>query len=218
MTSINRVKIKTPPAVEPVTLAELKTHLRITSTAEDTYLESLIKMSRQTLEDYLGRKFITQTLQLFLDDPTYRDLSHGGWWDGVQDGSQSWFHRRVIELPYLPLQEVVDVYYYPEDDTQTVYDSNNYRVDSVDHDLEGRVVLKDGSVWPTNLRNMNSLEVEYIVGYGDLADDVPPAIRRGILALAAYLYENRGDCSKEANAIANCGVAVTIDQYRVVTI
>ena len=55
------------PAVEPVTLAEAKAHLRVDGTAEDTLIASLIITSRLHLEAAPGLALITQSWSWFLD-------------------------------------------------------------------------------------------------------------------------------------------------------
>lgn len=49
------------PAVEPVTVAEVKEQLRIDGDEEDTLLETMITTARQLAEEETGRAFITQT-------------------------------------------------------------------------------------------------------------------------------------------------------------
>ena len=56
------------PAVEPVSLAEAKAHLRVTSTSEDLLIASLITAARVHLEVMLSCAFITQSWSWFLDD------------------------------------------------------------------------------------------------------------------------------------------------------
>lgn len=58
----------TQPASEPVTLALAKAHLRIDHTAEDDLITSWIKAAREAAEKYTGRRFITQSLRMRLND------------------------------------------------------------------------------------------------------------------------------------------------------
>lgn len=46
-------------------------------------------------------------------------------------------------------------------------------------------------VWPAPRRPVGSFRVDYEVGYGDIPDAVPQALRQGIRMLVAHWYENR---------------------------
>lgn len=62
------LKLITPPAIEPVSLPDIKQHLRIDSDLEDAVLSGFITAAREYCESYQNRVFITQTWDLFLDD------------------------------------------------------------------------------------------------------------------------------------------------------
>ena len=53
---------------EPVTTAEAKTHLRVTSATDDVYIATLVKACRQKAESELQRSLITQTWEKTLDE------------------------------------------------------------------------------------------------------------------------------------------------------
>ena len=89
--------LKTPPAIEPVTLEELKDHLRVDSVDEDALLTGLLAAAREWCEGFQNRAYITQTLQLWLDE---------------------WPAGNAIVLPRPPLQSVASVKYYGTDDTE----------------------------------------------------------------------------------------------------
>ena len=73
------------PTIEPVTLEELKLHLRIDLDVldEDEYLEGLIKAAREHAEDITRRAILSQT------------------WDYMLDG---WPKKNFIKLPFGNLQ------------------------------------------------------------------------------------------------------------------
>ena len=53
------LKIKTPPVVEPITLAEAKSYLRITNSNDDAFITALISGVRRRCEEYTQRSLIT---------------------------------------------------------------------------------------------------------------------------------------------------------------
>lgn len=61
------LRLVTPPAMEPVTLEEVKLHLRVDVTEEDSLISALITAARQKAEEYTKRAFITQSWELALD-------------------------------------------------------------------------------------------------------------------------------------------------------
>ena len=56
-----------PPQAEPLTLAEVKAHLRLDSGEEDLLLAALIRTAREHLERTTGLCLLSQTWRLYLD-------------------------------------------------------------------------------------------------------------------------------------------------------
>lgn len=166
---MSALQLVTPPASEPVALSTVKQHLRVEHDADDALIADLITGVRQLAELYTGRAFISQTFRLWRDD-------------GPDE---------ALVLPRPPLLSVTAVRVYDENDGTTTVPSSQYFTDTVSQ--PGRLVLRAGAVWPTPLRRANGLEVEYVAGYGPSAGHVPVALRQGMLAHLAYLYEHRGE-------------------------
>lgn len=164
---MNTLIIATPPALEPVDLVEAKAHLRVDGTQDDALITSLIAGARQVAESLLGRAFITQTLRLLCDEAPMRTLS----------------------LPRAPLQAITHIKVYDDADNATTLAPGLYMADLAG----GRIALRNNAVWPSISRAMNGFEVQYVAGYGAAASDVPLALRRGLLAHVAHLYNHRGD-------------------------
>lgn len=165
-----RLKLVTPPASEPLDLqSEIKPHLRVDISDDDTYISGLLIAAREYVEEAARRALVTQTWRLSLDD----------WPDGDE-----------IELPLPPLQSVTSIVYYDEAGDDTTWSTDEYDVDT---DSEpGRVVLKDNYTWPgVTLRSMNPIQITFVAGYGDNASDVPQKWKQAILLLIGHWYENR---------------------------
>ena len=167
----------TAPKVEPVTLAEVKSHLRLTTTAaeaaayttEDDLLDRLITVSRTQAEQETGRKFITQTLTMYLN---------------------GWPSERYIRIPYPPLQSAVVTYRLSDDDD---YDETLTTADVDIVSEPGRIILQPNESWPSGaLYTDKPIKIVFICGYG-VAVAVPENIKSAILLKLSDLYENRGE-------------------------
>lgn len=173
-----KTAIKTAPTTEPVTLSEVKAHLRLAVSAaeasaysaEDDWFTRSIAAARRMAEQELGRALITQTWYAYYD---------------------KWPAGRFIELPYPPLASVTNVKYRLEDDTGYDNTFSDVIIDSVVE--PGRIVLEANEYWPTEaLYPVNPIQVEFICGYG-AASAVPSGIRSAILLQLSDLHEERGD-------------------------
>lgn len=209
-------RIKTAPLVEPVSAAELRGHLRLDDTSEDTYLGTLISEARQFIEDMSGLALIDQTWTLTLD--TWPHAERNKWWDGVEQGhiSQLQGQALAVALPRYPLSSISSVKVYDEESNETtVTVATSFDVDT--DSMPGRLALQSGATWPAALRPTNAIKIEYVAGFGTAATNVPAALKRAVRILAAYMYEHRGDCDN-GNAMVDSGAQALVDSYRVVRV
>ncbi len=162
------LKSVTPPATEPVSLTETKTHLRVDITDDDNYIIALITAARINIQHWARRSLMTQTWRYSLD---------------------AWPDNNTINLPRPPLQSVSSIIYH-SNDSSTTRPATNYQVDT---DSEpGRVAPTNGSGWPGgSLRSLNPIQITFTAGYGDAATDVPAIYRQAMLLLIGHWYENR---------------------------
>lgn len=188
MTSFSLV---TPPAAEPVLLADVKLHARIDTTADDTLVTNLMTGARQWAEHYTGRAIINQTWQMALDIWPAADQE---WWDGIREGPISGFERTTyISLPRPPLVSVTSVQYFDNTDTPTLWPSSNYFVDTVRQ--PGRLALRLGATWPVPSRLSNGIVITYVAGYGSDGTNVPEPMKTAIRQLVTHWYEHRGEAT-----------------------
>ena len=186
--------LETPPAVEPVTAAELRAQLAETADGlPDAQADALIAEARELIEQMTGLAFITQTWRMALD---HWPGGHQQWWDGVRQMAISELYvpgsLRQVTLPRYPLQSV---------DAVTVFDDagNDAAVNiSATFDVDvfrrpGRMVLRNGATWPIALRNSNAIEIEYTAGFGANGAAVPAVLKRAVKQVAAYLHAHYGD-------------------------
>lgn len=180
MTALQRI---TPPATEPVTLAEAKAHLRISFSDDDSLITTLISAARLMAEEFTQRSLITQGWRLWLDAFPLEDAVR-------RDGADGLMITRHVELPRPPLISIGEVRVYDENDAADVFDASAYFVDTAS--TPGRLALRSGATWPLPGRDTHGICIDYTAGYG-AAGDVPQALKAGLLAHVAHLYENRGD-------------------------
>jgi uncharacterized phiE125 gp8 family phage protein len=194
--ALERIDIVTPPAEEPVTLAELKAHAKIDDPADsgalsalNASLNSAIVTARERAETYMRRSLITQTLDVWYSS-----------WDGVG----------YIELPRGPAQSITSITVYDDANDLTVVDPMIYSFQASD------VLFSD---WLPYSRSRFGIKVRIVSGYGD-ADDVPALIKRGILEYATHIFENPAgempEIKYEVEAKAGLGSmpAGVVDKWR----
>lgn len=162
------VTVVTPPALTPLTLSEVKAHLRVGFDDDDSQIQSMLTAAIQYAEKHLWRTLVYTTLKA-----QYECFPYG----------------RVIRLPRPPLASVTSVVYYDTDGNSQTLSSSTYFVDTASK--PGRIVLKDGQSWPdTEAFRPNAVEVTYVAGVDD--DDISlNSIRRALLLLIGNWYENR---------------------------
>ncbi len=185
MTALTRT---TPPASEPISLAEAKAHLRVSISDDDALIANLITATRMICEEFTGRALITQGWRLWLDAFPGNRLA---WWDGAREGAASKLTvKRFIFIPRAPLQSISGVSVYADDDSSTVFPSTQYFVDV--NAEPGRLALRNNASWPVPQRASNGISIDFTAGYG-ATSAVPQALKQGMLAHIAQLYEHRGE-------------------------
>jgi len=156
------------PAVEPVSLAEAKAHLRVDGSAEDTLIASLIITSRLHVEAALGLALITQSWSLFLD---------------------AWPSGPHVRLPLRPVQSITAVQLYAPDESVETLNPDLFLLDGAG--IPPRLVRQGSLAWPAPKRIANGIEIAFTAGFGNAVADVPAPIRQAVLLLVAHWYEHR---------------------------
>ncbi len=166
--------VSTAPASEPITTAEAKTHLRVSGSDEDSYIDSLVTAARQWVELYTGLALITQTI-------TEK-------WDDFPSGSNP------IELRIAPVIGSLSITYKADDGTTTTWASSEY-VTSLALPVP-IVAPAQGYYYPSPILELAAVTLSYSAGYGAAAA-VPKAIKQAILLLVGDMYEQRQDSVKQ---------------------
>lgn len=169
------VQVSVAPTHEPVSLEDARTHLRITDTASDAEIQRLIKAARNHVQNLCGRKLITQTLVQRLDK----------WPSNNKD--------LLLDSP--PVQSVTSVKYLDTNGDQQTWSADDYTVDIYATPARLRPVY--GEMWPTIRATNNTIEITYIVGYGEDPGDVPADLVHAMLLLIGGLYEYQESISDQ---------------------
>ena len=186
-----RLALKTGPAAEPITTAEAKKQLNVTTTDDDSYIDSLVVAARQYTEQVTRRALITQTWNLYLDE----------------------FVSPVL-LPRPPLSSVSSIKYI---DTDGVEQTTVTGVYTVDTDAEpGHVFTAYNQAWPTARQVEKAIDIEYVAGYGDAAA-VPQGLKHAMLLLIAHWYEHRETVNDFQVYDVPMGYAALVWPYRVMS-
>jgi len=155
------------PATTPITLAEAKAHLRVTTSDDDTIIGGLVQAATDRLDAWygiLGRALVTQTWRVDFSEFDYADHYH---------------------LPFGPVQSVTSVAYWDVDNVDTVFSSSNY---TLHHEDQGYFIrLSNSASWPSLYERVDAVRITFVAGYGAAAA-VPEPIKIAIKFMVAQWY------------------------------
>tara|TARA_R100000278_G_scaffold123252_1_gene112269 strand:+ start:870 stop:1445 length:576 start_codon:yes stop_codon:yes gene_type:complete len=183
-------KVVTAATGNILTSNEVKTHLKVDTTADDNLIAALIVACTNSAQEYTNRFFLETTLDMFADE---------------------W--KEISTLLKSPVTSVDSIKYYDQDDNQQTLDTSVYAFDMVS--MPARIFLKPNQTFPVLSERKNAIEVRYKVGVSS-ASDVDQAIKQAVLLTIGNYYENRqavvtGTIATELPMNAK----FLLDQYRV---
>lgn len=153
---------------EPLTLQEVKDHLRVTLSDEDGLITRLLRTALEYVQDATNKQLVETTY-------TYRR-------DTFPRGS------RELKLPVGPVSEVLEVRYIDLAGNEQTMDEADYHA-SLDRE-PASVVPAYNEVWPAARRQRDAVAVQFTAGYGD-PSDVPDRFKEAMLLLIGHWYEYR---------------------------
>lgn len=154
-------------------------HLKVTNgTAEDTYINRLIKTSRRDCERFTRRAL-------------YRQV-----WDLVMDR----FPEGVIEVPRPPLLSVSAITYIDDGGVEQTWASSKYQISKPTgpNAQPARIAPAYSESYPTTRSQMGAVTVTFVCGYVDdlvspNVGEVPEDLDHGRLLLIGELYKQRSE-------------------------
>lgn len=158
------ITIVTPPAIEPLSLAEAKLFLRVDHDAEDDLVASLILAARQGVEAWARRALITRRVVETRDRWRLDALG-------------------AVRLALAPVAEIHEIRV-----SGVAVSPASYALDAA-HDPPR---LQFGVTPPEPSQAIAGIEIEYDAGYGEDAEEAPEALRQAVRLTLAAAYEDRG--------------------------
>jgi uncharacterized phiE125 gp8 family phage protein len=205
------LQLVTPPAEEPVSLADAKLHLRVDFTDDDALITALISAARQAAETLTGRQIVTARWKLVLDSFPGPSLI------GVPAGTPFSLPGHAILLPRSPLQSVVAIQYLDMAGVLQTMPATDYTVDAACE--PARITPVFGKIWPISLPQIGAVSVIFDAGFGPAAS-VPEGIKSWVKLRVGSLYAHR-----EEVALINRGkiealpfIDGLLDPFKVVTV
>jgi uncharacterized phiE125 gp8 family phage protein len=162
-----------PPAEVPVTLQEVKAHLRVDHSYDDARLTALIQQATDQLDGWsgiLGRALVTQSWR----------------WD-----MRTFPYCHRLQLPLIPVQSITSIAYWDFANADQVYAASNYSLN------QEFVELVRGSSWPTLYFRADAVRITFVVGYGNAAA-VPTPLKQAIKLLVDLAYDGEDEGKRRA--------------------
>ncbi|RUP11117.1 head-tail connector protein [Hyphomicrobium sp.] len=182
-----------PPAVEPVSVADAKAHMRIDGDDEDVLIASLLLTSRLHIEVALSLALITQSWTITLD---------------------RWPPGRDVELPLTPLRSIDEVRVKNAARIANAIPREGYLVDLAARPAR---LVWNNMVPPAPHVRTNGIEIDMTAGFGSTGDSVPAPLKHAILMLTAHWYEHRdpGEIGSDDARIPDA-VSALINPFRTI--
>jgi uncharacterized phiE125 gp8 family phage protein len=177
------LRVESQPSLEPVTVDEVKSVLRLTSSADDADIAGYIVAARE-----IGERITRQSL-------IYK--GYAAYYDSFPSPG------KPLIVPAPPLIAVDTILYLDSGGNQQTWDASEYIVGL--HNWPGVVQEKAPNIYPvvTAGHIAGAVEVHFHAGYayGGYGDDtvtIPEQIRLAIRRLAAHFYDHPESTSTEA--------------------
>ena len=177
-----------------LTTAEAKQHLKVDTTADDSYIDDLVQAATESAQVFTNRFFISTTI-----------TQHGDKWCDLAVLFKS------------PVSSTLHIKYYDSDNTIQTLSPSVYTTDLTHN--PARVGLSPNQSFPALADRISAVECKYIVGYGAAASDVPTAIKQAVLLTCGNWYENRQEVvvGRTATELPK-SAQYLLEQYKVQTV
>jgi uncharacterized phiE125 gp8 family phage protein len=169
-----------------ITTADLKAHLRVDHSDEDTLIEALRDAAIDYVENYCNISLGDVTAVMYLD------AFYATW-----------------EIPVGPVVSITSITYNVSANTTTALDAGNYYVD-IKRQPARISIINAPSVYDYV---HNGVQVNFTFGYPEA--DVPNAVLHAIRLLVGHWYENRRQVIQAKIYEVPMGVHALLNTYRI---
>lgn len=159
------------PAAFPVTLAEMKSDLRVQHDSEDTLIESLIAAATDYMDlpnGAIGKALINQTWKL-----SVHQFGNNG----------------RVDIPVTPVQSIASITYFDADNTSQALNANDFYLYGDEN--SAWIVAKSDTSIPPVYNRLDAISITFVAGFGAASTNIPKSISQAIRLLAAHWYEHR---------------------------
>lgn len=169
LTRQEALEIIEAPTAAPISLGEVRDQLRIEHFDDDALLMRLINtaVAYTDVNGVLGHAMLSQKW---------------GEWFGPNP-------TQTVRLNLGPVIQVDAVKYYDEDGVLQTDTLSNYEITGTSFNTV--VGPSEGFNWPTIADRSDAIRIEYTIGYGTSASDVPQTLRHAMMLLVGHWYDNR---------------------------
>lgn len=161
--------VVTPAASQPITLADAKSYSRITSTSQDSVIESMIASAIDIAEEYALISFINTTWKLVLTE---------------------WPSDYKIRVGKGKVSSITHIKYFDVNGTEQTMDAADYYTNL---DVwPARIHIPN----PPELYAENpKITIQFVAGLGANAAAVPDRAKNALYSIVRHLYDNRSNGS-----------------------
>lgn len=166
----DRLSLVTPPAIQAVSLEEVRRHLVVTHNDDDLVLDALREAAIGKIDgpDGIGYCMEAQTWRLSLD-----------------------CFPREIRIPLRPVASVTSITYVDPDEATQTLAASGYRVGIAGGSC--RIWEAPNASWPALADVPNAVEVTFVAGTG-----APMLLKVAVLQMIAHWYEHRAAAMESA--------------------
>lgn len=181
-------ELTTAPAAGFIPLEDMKKQMYVDHTGDDAYINDLILVVTNIVQEQSQIWFAPQTWTLFLDSfpNKINPLSS-------EDNHSSRNFTNVIQLLRSPAVAITAINYTDTAGAPIVLNASQYTLDN--KSKPARLVPSFGNDWPDTQEILNAVDIEFTVGYTDLADMQAkrPELIHAVKLIVGLFYENRED-------------------------